>query len=159
MILYHYTAREYLGNIARTGLCRGEVPVTPHAADCLNAVWLTTDPSPSGHGLTDGRPLTEAEKRSLGAPLDAPLRFPNKRAIQFRVIIPTSDRRLIHWPKWGKGRLTQEWYNTLDRTGGGKSRSWWLYWGTIAPSMLQATDLETGAPLMGWLQQDGRPQA
>lgn len=54
MILYHYTYREALSSILKQGLNRGEVPLSQHAADCLNAVWFTTDGTPNGHGLTDG---------------------------------------------------------------------------------------------------------
>jgi hypothetical protein len=41
MILYHFTAVEYLPDIAADGLSRGEVPLTPDRL--LNAVWLTSD--------------------------------------------------------------------------------------------------------------------
>ncbi len=50
MILYHYTAREYLERIRREGLTTGEVPLSP--SHILNGVWFTTDPDPGGHGLT-----------------------------------------------------------------------------------------------------------
>jgi hypothetical protein len=48
-MLYHFTARELLPGIARDGLSRGQVPLSPRQA--INAVWLTTDGDPSGHGL------------------------------------------------------------------------------------------------------------
>jgi hypothetical protein len=48
MMLYHFTALEYLDAIKAEGLTKGEVPVS--ATDLLNAVWLTSDPSPRGTG-------------------------------------------------------------------------------------------------------------
>jgi hypothetical protein len=61
MILYHFTAREYLPSIASNGLWKGEVALTHRAEDCLNAVWLTTQNNAAGHGLTDEHVLTSDE--------------------------------------------------------------------------------------------------
>ena len=59
MILYHFTAAEYLESILKDGLNRGDVPLSP--TEGVNGVWLTTDPNTEGHGLTDGGPLTARE--------------------------------------------------------------------------------------------------
>ena len=67
MELYHFTALDYLPAIAREGLTTGEVPVS--ATDLQNGVWLTTQQSPNGHGLSDGRLLTDWDKRAMGIPL------------------------------------------------------------------------------------------
>ena len=63
MILYHFTAEEYLDSILSAGLTRGEVPLS--ATDVLNAVWLTSDRNPSGHGLTNGGVLSAEERRAF----------------------------------------------------------------------------------------------
>ena len=76
MDYYHFTAREYLPRIAQEGLRKGEVPLT--AKLVRNGVWLTTDPDPTGHGLTDGRNVTDEEKAILGMPPRARARFPDK---------------------------------------------------------------------------------
>ena len=55
MILYHFTAVEYLDAIMKEGLSRGDVPTS--AAAGRNGVWLTTDPDSGGHGLSDGEQL------------------------------------------------------------------------------------------------------
>lgn len=78
MLLYHYTATEYLDSILKDGLTRGEVPISP--TEVLSGVWLTGDISPRGHGLTDGRPLTDREKAFFGIATRKPARFPDKRA-------------------------------------------------------------------------------
>ena len=118
MIFYHFTAREYVHAIAREGLRKGEVALSPTGV--LTAVWLTTDPDPAGHGLTEERKLTVREKGST-LPAHSDVSFPNKRAIRFRTDVDPSDEKLVHWPEWGKPRLDPAWYRTLHLTGGGKS--------------------------------------
>lgn len=139
MLLYHFTAAEYLDSIREHGLVRGEVPIS--ATDLLNAVWLTTDRSPSGHGLTDGRELTDQEKLLKKLDPALPARFPDKRAVRITLRIPSTDRNLRHWPAWGKKRLESGWYQTLSRIGGGKDRSWWLYWGVIPPERFDKVEM------------------
>lgn len=117
MLLHHFTAFDYLVDIFAKGLSRGDVPTTQ--IDGKNAVWLTSDPNPSGHGLYD-----------------------LKRRIRMDFNIPSHDRHLHHWPKWAKRRVDPDWYKTLDETGGGKSDTWWLYFGTLWPT--EAYDLEEG---------------
>src|SRR4051794_18164178 len=148
MVFYHFTAREYLRSIAREGLRKGEVALSPTVVQ--NAVWLTTDPDPAGHGLGEARQLTMREKQILGFPLHSDVSFPNKRAIRFRTDVDPSDEKLTDWPGWAEPRLDRSWYRTLHETGGRKSETWWLYWGTIPPEALEATDLITGQPLAGW---------
>jgi hypothetical protein len=143
MILYHFTALEYLDAIKAEGLTKGEVPLSP--TDLLNAVWLTADPSPKGHGLIDGRPLTEQERfveyQRCGFMPPAGSFFPNKRAVRITVLIPSSDRNLYHWPKWGRKRLTPDWYERMDRVGSGKSKTWRVYFGTIPPSSFREIEI------------------
>jgi hypothetical protein len=146
MLLYHYTAKEYLANILAQGLTTGEVPVTWN--DVLNGVWLTNDPDPAEHGLCDARDLTPEERRLAGVPDGKPARFPNKRAVRITVMIPSTDRNLTPWPSWAKRRLTPEWYATLDRVGGGKSKTWFVYWDVIPPSHFrEVLDLTAATPV------------
>jgi hypothetical protein len=56
---YHFTAKEYLDSICSFGLSKGDVPLSPMGKG-LNAVWLTTDPQPHGHGVDRGSVLTES---------------------------------------------------------------------------------------------------
>ena len=134
MILYHFTAAEYLPAIRAEGLSKGEVPLTP--TEYMNAVWLTTDRDPSGHGLCDERELSTKEKAFLGVPLDHPAKFPNKRAIRLTVKVKSADRRLVAWRPWAHKRLHPDWLATLERTGGNKGRGWFLYWGVLPPSTI-----------------------
>jgi hypothetical protein len=139
MLLYHFTAADYLDDIKEQGLTKGVVPLS--STDWLNAVWLTTDCNPVGHGLTDGREATCQEKILQGLDPAVPARFPDHRAVRITVRIPSSDRKLRHWPAWGKKRLRPDWYRTLSRTGGGKEKTWWLYWGVIPPERFDAIEL------------------
>jgi hypothetical protein len=144
MILYHYTAVERLDSIRKHGLTRGEVPLTPQ--DCLNAVWLTTDRNPSGHGLCHARELTREEKLFFGRDPNKSVWFPNKRAVRITVRLDSSDRKLKHWPRWAKQRLSPQWYQALDRAGGGKSKTWWLYFGVIPPEWFSSVDILSSPP-------------
>ena len=146
MDYYHYTCREYLPNIAREGRRRGEVPLTK--CKVIQAVWLTTDPNPEGHGLSDGDEVIAP--KLFGLPPGAKLRFPNKRAIRFKVIIPETGGELVRWSEWGRRRLTPQWYRKLNLIGGGKAGTWYVYFGVIAPSYLDPFDLVAGTPLPDW---------
>jgi hypothetical protein len=108
MILYHYTAAEYLPSILESGITQGDVPITPTGG--FNAPWLTSDRDPAGHGL---------------------ISILDKRAVRITVKIPANDPRLKWWPKFAKGRVESSWYDTLDRTGGGKSETWYIYRGVV----------------------------
>lgn len=153
MIFYHFTAIEYLDRILREGLNEGDVPVSETGRE--NAVWLTTNPDPSRHGLSAGGPLTQAERvafRKLhghDAPPDAC--WPNKRRIRLTADIPSNDIALRCWDDWARlNGVTRKWRRTLDRTAGGGSATWWLYFGTIPASYLAAHDLDTDTPVEGW---------
>jgi hypothetical protein len=151
MILYHFTAAEYLDVIQRDGLSKGDVPLAKTQG--INAVWLTTDSEPEGHGLTDGHVLTADERAAWGRvfgrePPPPGARFPNKRAVRITVKIPSSDKSLVHWPRWARKRLEPSWYDALNRTasGGrkGQERTWWLYFGVISPDRFAAVEILDG---------------
>jgi hypothetical protein len=143
MIFYHFTAREYLDAIQGEGLTKGDVPLT--ATTGVNAVWLTTDKNPAGHGLSDGGELTcemrVAYQKCFGVMPREGDRFPNKRAVRITVLVSSTDRNLYHWPKWGRKRLHPQYYEVLNKTGGGKTKTWWLYFGTIPPSCFHSVEL------------------
>ncbi|MCL4069325.1 hypothetical protein M3484_22460 [Pseudomonas sp. GX19020] len=141
MILHHYTALEYLPKIMAEGLTRGEVPMT--RTFCLNAVWFTTQTSPLGHELTDGRPLTLQEKALLGLPPDSPHRFPNKRAVRITVDLPPDA--VTEWIPWARGRIDREWLRVVNKSGGGmvKARSWYMSFNPISPDLFLSVDMLT----------------
>jgi hypothetical protein len=144
MILYHHTADEYLKSILMNGLSRGDVPLTQTTGS--NAVWLTIDPDPSGHGLTDGRLLSLDEravmKRNTGQEPRPGAFYPNKRRIRIKTIIPSSDRLLKPWLPWARKRLKPDWLGILTDTGGGKAKAktWYIYQGVIPPDKFVAVE-------------------
>ncbi len=139
MILYHFTCLEYLESIKREGLNRGEVPLS--STEVLNAVNLTSDKTRNGHGLDGGGvEITPAARKLMGASVGS--RFPDKLAVRLTVLIPRNDRKLVKWPTWAKKRLDSKWYQRMDQIGGGKSKTWFLYWGEIPPAWIRAIDID-----------------
>jgi len=109
VLFYHFTCHEHLEAIMRQGLSRGEVPIT--ARECKNAVWLTTDPNPDGHGLSVAGELTDSDREMLarlGTPAPRGARCANKRAVRISVKIPRMHLRLVHWPKYAKKHPTPD---------------------------------------------------
>lgn len=127
MRLYHFTAIEYLPEIAADGLWKGEVPLSHKKV--ANAVWLTDDTSPKTHGLTRGRYLTREE----------------------RAWYEHRDPLLSKWSVWApRNGVKVGWLRTLNKTAGGGSGTWWIYHGTIPAERLEAFDMETGEPIAEW---------
>jgi hypothetical protein len=144
MILYHYTHREALPSIAYSGLFLGSVS---HCAEEVGtgvrtALWLTSDLDPKGHGLSD---------------YDPERGYYNKRAIRCTVKIKSTNHNLVHWPSYAKKRMTRAWYDYMDMTGGGKAKSWWLYFGIIPPEDIDIYDIENNCPVAGWPNIGGDP--
>jgi hypothetical protein len=147
MLLHHYTAHECWPSIANEGIKWGEVPLSLH--EWLNAVWLTSDKSPAGHGLSHARPATPEDARFLGIPWSKELVWPNNRAVRLTVKVPRGDRALVPWTPWGRKNLDPKWMAALERTGGGraKARTWFIYWGVIPPAwIVEKTDLVPPPP-------------
>lgn len=142
MILYHYTAREYLDAILREGLTKGDVPLSNTAtyqAEGVNAVWFTTSDNAAGHGLGEARFATEEECRLLGVPIGA--RFPDKRAVRITVKIPKD--KLKHWPSYARKRIEPRLYKTLADIGGGErvAKTWYISTQPIPPEMFAAIEV------------------
>lgn len=65
-IFYHYTCGPNIKGIFETGFLRkGTVAINAFDIDKYKAVNLTTDPSPIGHGLPDGREISNDEATFL----------------------------------------------------------------------------------------------
>lgn len=142
MIYFHFTSHFHLRTILTEGLTKGEVPMS--ATHCLNAVWLTSDKSADGHGLSSGEEitLTPMQKRMFGIADDVPdtLKTENKRAVRISVKVPRGDRHIEPWLHFARRRLEPKWLDALHKTGGNKERTWFLYWGEIPPSWFLAVD-------------------
>ena len=121
MILYHFTHKGALAEIAEFGLMLGEVPLSPTKTE--TGVWLTSDDNAEGHGLTFGGVLSDTEREAYqwmhpGRVIPKRATRPNKRAFRLTIDLTDCDRNLVHWPKWGRKRLDRKWHKTLSSTGG-----------------------------------------
>jgi hypothetical protein len=136
MILYHFTCAEYMDSILREGLNRGDVPTRWNSAlSETNGVWFTTEPTPEGHGLAEAHVYTDEERRAyyrcFGAMPAKGSGVADKRAVRIRVVIPSSDRRLVPWSKWGRKHCEPGLYDALAK--GNRPKTWFVYFGVIAP--------------------------
>lgn len=145
MILYHFTAMSMLDAILREGLTRGDVPLT--AEDGINAVWFTTDPEPSGHGLSDGGPLSpemvaEVERRT-GRKFPDGIGTPDKRRVRISVVISSRDATLKQWLPFARKRLSSDWLDALHSAAGGKpkARTWFIYLGTVPAERFRSVEV------------------
>ncbi len=142
MKLFHYTTISRLAQIMEEGLNKGEVPTSSHT--WFNAVNLTTDPSPVGHGLSDARFLTENEARFLGYKVYSkqPVHyFGNKRKV--RLTADVRRQQLRRWIRWAQKNIDPGYMETLIRTGGGmaKARTWYFSEEPIPPSSFRLVEV------------------
>lgn len=141
MILHHYTCHEHLPKILAEGLSKGDVPTS--ATDGKNGVWFTTWNKPEGHGVGRGGVLTPVEisyYRTQGRIISDGARFPNKEAIRITVMIPSSDRKLVTWTKWGRKHCEPRFFNALNRKGH-NWRTWYIYFGVIPSARFKSIDV------------------
>jgi hypothetical protein len=146
MLLYHFTSKEALRHILAGGLSRGAVPTSATAA--LNAVWLSTDPGPDGHGLEAGGALMSDAQRQqtyewTGVRPPPGARYPKDASVRIAVDLSPSDRNLHEWLPWARRALSPDWFAQLHPIAGGnlrKARTWRLYFGFIPASEFVAVD-------------------
>ncbi len=148
MRLHHFTCVEHLDSILATGLFRGEVCTTSWQTPDLNAVWLTTDENPSGHGLSDHQEITEDFSRAVyqnaGISIKPGMYFPNKRRVKITVDLRPQDARLFRWMRWAKRNVHPAIRDGLISTGGGlvKARTWYVYFGVILPEEFLSVEVD-----------------
>lgn len=155
MLLHHFTSRECLPLIHRTGLSRGSVPSAPGRD--LNAVWLTADSGLSGHGLESGGAVMTDEQRWQakdwsGAAPPPGSRFPKEASIRITVDLEEDDPSLHAWLGWAAEHLPPAVLSILHPAGSHslrQARSWYLYFGTISPAAfvtVEETSILRSAP-------------
>ncbi len=84
MQLYHFTSIYHLRGIAKYGLTVGDVPTDMDAVKGIVGVWLTTSPTPEGHGLSGSK----ADKT------------------RFRLTVDVPEDRLLHkWTAWARSNV------------------------------------------------------
>ena len=158
MLLFHFTSRHDLPQILDSGLNRGSVPFS--ATRSVNAVWLTSDPGPHGHGLEQGGPsMTDAQRvqaREWTGILPPPgTRMPKPAEVRIAVEVERSDPRLHDWLPWARRNLSAEWLRTLHPPGCAslrKAKTWRIYDGLISPDRIVAVEMvEAADPSPPWV--------
>lgn len=158
MILYHFTDIDSLGPILREGLRFGNPNTSRYSTVQDGVVWLTTMDTPKGHGLTFGEPVTDFEREchrsryGQNAPTSF-TRWPDKSRVRIKVVIPSSDRNLVHWIRW-HGKRTEDHFLDLAKLADAtrkSSRSWYIHFGTITPDRFLEV-LVDGEPCHGVLK-------
>ena len=151
MLLYHFTSRENLPRIRRTGLSLGAVHVSP--GETLNAVWLTTKDSTDGHGLEHGGAFLTDDQRHEAREWGGEMpprgtRFPKEGSIRITLELHSNDRDLHEWLPWARQHVAPDMMALLHPIGRNlhKAKSWRLYFGTIAPNAFVAIDEVAAAP-------------
>jgi hypothetical protein len=141
VILYHFTTIEFLGPDPKPGevelnreLSIGEVIL--RGGSLSNAVWLTSDPDPGGGGP--------------------------HRCLRIKVVVPSTDRKLVNWHKWARREYGADGFaRSLAAVPIGademrrRTRSWWMYWGTIPPGRFVDAEFIEGRP---WWLVDAPPR-
>jgi hypothetical protein len=119
VILYHYSAGEYLHAIAKHGLTVGDVPTGIWAGKGEIGVWLSS--SDDGAGNCMETPAVD------------------KRRFRFTVELEREDRSLVKWSDWAPSHVTSETIEILTNpTIGAKPENWWIYFGWIKPAHILA---------------------
>ena len=147
MLLYHFTSEAALRQIREGGLSRGAVTTSP--ATTLNAVWLTTNPGPDGHGLeSGGAVMTEAQREQAwewsGVWPPPGARLPKEASVRITVDLDPTDRDLHEWLAWARRNVSPETFAELHPVASPihrKAKSWRLYFGVIPASDFVAVDI------------------
>ncbi|MDR6449631.1 hypothetical protein J2794_005769 [Paraburkholderia terricola] len=130
-----------------------------------NVVWLTSDQSSDGHGLLTGKEVpTESSlaymARVEGRAVKNKLTY-DKTQVRLAVDIPEDDPALRPFVTWAKAHEGMQWAKRMGlsavmdlskttrsltelalrtRT---KEKTWWLYFGAVAPERIVKVDFQT----------------
>jgi hypothetical protein len=139
---YHFTSLERLPAIKREGLRLGDVPTSARSGE--NGVWLTTDSSPSGHGLSVNREMTSQERHFVlswkGVLPPEGTRFEDRTAVRIVIRKMPDIGQLVRWKRWGRRNCKSGIYDALIRGGGTKHGSWYVFFGIIPPENFAAIE-------------------
>lgn len=164
-ILFHYTCRDNIDGIFHDGVIRPSPSVIKPGGSVIRAgeiyleyaVCLTSDIESVGHGLPNGREVSQAQAKGLDAynVVDDKFYSIDHTKYRIRIGIPEGDEKLLHVPsvlsKWpiviegleiagyfpclanqlSSQQIDQ--FRYLLSTGRitGKSKTWWYYCGSI----------------------------
>ena len=152
MIVYHYTAIGRARSIQNNGIFCGEVAMNAYGG--AEAVSLTTDSDPSGHGLSSFSFVTRTQLRCLGYTLPPNAQVPcfsDKRKVRITVKVPRDA--LQYWLSWANKHIDPRFRKGLIDVGGGmsKARTWFISWNAIPPEAIKLIELRH---MGGWVALD-----
>jgi hypothetical protein len=129
-MFYHFTSASHLLGIDDHGLTVGDIPTDLELNTGEVGVWLTSNPSPAGHGLQ-------------GSAVDK---------TEIRLSVRIDDYRpLKHWEEWAALYTTPETVRSLKKADGRKYKSWFIYLGWVpSDAVLEAVSMRTGQVIEDW---------
>jgi hypothetical protein len=131
MKLYHFTSAAHLRGIYQHGLTVGDVITDFEKFEGKVAVWLTTSPTPEGHGLSNS--------------------LVDKTEFRLTVEVDEADYRLHRWRDWADENLDLMTQLQVHMADGWNSKSWYLLFGWVPPSrILEVVSTKTGQRVENW---------
>jgi|GEM_PF-2056870 len=130
MLLYHFTSLYHLRGISQYGLTVGDVPTDIERFKGRIGVWLTSSPTPDGHGLEGS--------------------FTNKK--QFRLLVDVPEGKALRkWSSWARGKVTQRTLEALRNADGFEEEEFYVYFGWIRTErILDVVDVASGMSVPKW---------
>jgi hypothetical protein len=140
MILYHFTSLLHMESIRQEGLTKGDVPTS--RTEGRNGVWFTSSPLSAGHGVAQqSRDLSADEIAAMYASTGLRVKgIIGKCDVRITVVIPTTERALVSWKRWGRKHCEPGFFDALNSLGSAWE-TWFIYFGTIEPSRFQSVDV------------------
>jgi hypothetical protein len=167
MKLYHYTSVPIAETILSSSLSRGHLRKSDNTI-IHDVVWLTSDPSSDGHGLTNGtEKLTSSNVRHLEEVQGAPLRnkmMHNKTAIRLTYNLPEDWQPIIqNFVEYSKifedkyyakimglscyidiQKVSDKLLKSMYKNKKTKEKTWWISFIAIPSKFISAVDFKCG---------------
>ncbi len=177
---YHFTCRPNLDSILSQGFINlGKIPNEPGKNEIVQAVCLTTDPSPDGHGLPDGREISELESSFFSAfyknSISGKLYSVDHTKFRIEISLNLNDVNLVKFDSYHGEELVQaaevtayfptthtklirdnEWAKVdsmlNEQPAKRKSATWWYYLAPIPVAKIQAISFRSNTDRTSYLR-------
>lgn len=130
MQLYHYTSAYHLRGIGQYGLTVGDVPTDMDLVEGRVGVWLTSSPTPDGHGLRGSAVYKSGFRLTVDVPVNGPLH---------------------RWIDWAPANTTHGTGQALRTDDAYKDDQFFVYFGWIRPeNIVEAIETKSGISVANW---------
>lgn len=130
MRLYHFTSAQHLHGIFKHGLTVGDVVTDLESFEGKIGVWLTSSPTPEGHGLSG----SSVDKTAFRLTVDVP------------DVVP-----LWKWTEWAAFNLSAETIELLNTPDAHKFDEYYVYFGWLRrETIVEVVSMRTGLPVQEW---------